>query len=74
MIDIELQRARSAMAESVTLPIAMWLEALDELEALRQTRLVQQAEQEPVATDMERADAYLKGYTDARRDSKDKSK
>ena len=48
MIDIELQRARSAMAESVTLPIAMWLEALDELEALRQTRLVQQAEQEPV--------------------------
>lgn len=35
---------------------------------------VEQAEQEPVATDMERADAYLKGYTDARRDSKDKSK
>ena len=49
MIDIELQRTRSAMAESVTLPIAMWLEALDELEALRQTRLVQQAEQEPFA-------------------------
>lgn len=48
MIDIELQRARSAMAESVTLPIAMWLEVLDELEALRQ---VEPVKQEPVLFD-----------------------
>lgn len=48
MIDIELQRARSAMAESVTLPIATWLEVLDELEALRQ---VEPVKQEPVLFD-----------------------
>ena len=38
MIDIELERARAAMAESVTLPIAQWLEVLDELETLRAKR------------------------------------
>lgn len=48
MIDIELQRTRSAMAESVTLPIATWLEVLDELEALRQ---VEPVKQEPVLFD-----------------------
>ena len=46
MIDIELQRTRSAMAESVTLPIATWLEVLDELETLRQ---VEPVKHEPVA-------------------------
>ena len=68
MIDIELQRARSAMAESVTLPIAMWLEALDELEALRQTRLVQQAEQEPLM-DYERINALREGEQNGAEDA-----